>query len=88
VKAGVEARPARAERPRRPAPAGERPSAPRPAPPPRDRRERPRSERPAEARRPPDKPTADRRPEPRRQVFNNPFAVLASLKVPAKGDKS
>jgi uncharacterized protein len=89
AKAGVEARPARPERPRRPAPAGERPSAPRPAPPPSaDRRERPRPERAAEARRPPGKPPADRRPEPRRQVFNNPFAVLAGLKVPSKPDKS
>ena len=83
--AGVEARPARPERPRRPTPAGERPSPPRSAPPPSaDRRERPRPERAAEARRPPGKPPADRRPEPRRQVFNNPFAVLAGLKVPPK----
>jgi len=51
-----------------------------------DRRERPRPERAAEAR--PGQPPADRRPEPRRQVFNNPFAVLAGLKVPPKRDKS
>jgi len=49
--------------------------------------ERPRPERAPEARRPTGKPPADRRPEPRRQVFNNPFAVLASLKVPPKRDK-
>jgi uncharacterized protein len=43
-----------------------------------------RPDRRAEKRRPPSPPPADRRPEPRRQVFNNPFAVLAGLKVPAK----
>ena len=85
AKPGAEARPARPERPRRPAPAGERPAPARSAAPPSaDRRERPRPERAAEARRPPGKPPADRRPEPRRQVFNNPFAVLAGLKVPPK----
>jgi len=89
AKAGVESRPARPERPRRPAPAGERKGPPRSAEPPSaDRRERPRPERPAEARRLPGKPPADRRPEPHRQVFNNPFAVLAGLKVPPKRDKS
>jgi uncharacterized protein len=89
AKAGVEARPARPERPRRPAPSGVRPSSAPPSPPPSaDRRERPRPDRAAETRRPPAKPSADRRPEPRRQVFNNPFAVLAGLKVPPKGDKS
>jgi uncharacterized protein len=86
---GVEARSARPERPRRPAPAGERPGPARSVEPPSaDRRERPRPERAAEARRPPGKPPADRRPEPRRPVFNNPFSVLAGLKVPSKGDKS
>ena len=89
AKAGVESRPARPERPRPPAPAGERKGPPRSAEPPSaDRRERPRPERPAEARRLPGKPPADRRPEPHRQVFNNPFAVLAGLKVPQKRDKS
>ena len=89
AKAGPESRPARPERPRRPAPARERPGPARSAEPPAaDRRERPRPERTAETRRPPAKPPADRRPEPRRQVFNNPFAVLAGLKVPPKGDKS
>ena len=78
------------ERPRRPAPA-RRAARLRPGPP---RRRRPtvvsgpaRSGRPRPADRPA-KPPADRRPEPRRQVFNNPFAVLAGLKVPPKGDKS
>jgi len=80
----VATRPASPEaKPRRPAPDGGRPS-PRPAPPPA---ERPRPERTAEARRPPGKPPAERRPEPRRQVFNNPFAVLAGLKVSTKKDK-
>ncbi len=36
------------------------------------------------ARRLPSRPPAERRPEPRRQAFNNPFAVLAALK-PRKG---
>jgi uncharacterized protein len=76
--------PAPAEaKPRRPAPPGERPS-PRPAPPPRTPRP---PEKTAEARRPPGKPPAERRPEPRRQAFNNPFAVLAGLKVSTKKDK-
>jgi uncharacterized protein len=85
AKPGAEVRPARPERPRRPAPAGGRPGPARSAEPPSaDRRERPRPERTAEARRPPGKPPADRRPESPRQVFNNPFAVLAGLKVPPK----
>jgi len=89
AKAGVEARSARADRPRRPAPAAERPAPSRPAEPPSaDGRERPRPERPADTRRTPARPPADRRPEPRRPVFNNPFAVLAGLKVPPKRDKS
>jgi uncharacterized protein len=71
VKTDGEMRPPRPERPRRPAPVGERP----------------RPERSAETRRPPGKPPADRRPEPRRQVFNNPFAALAGLKVSPKRDK-
>ncbi|MGE5127750.1 MAG: helix-hairpin-helix domain-containing protein, partial [Betaproteobacteria bacterium] len=45
-----------------------------------------RAERPQAARRPPPKPS-DRRPEPRRPAFNNPFAVLAGLKVPSKSGK-
>jgi uncharacterized protein len=94
AKPEVEARPARPERPRRPAPAGERPGPPRSVEPPSaDRPDRPRATRPrpdrrpdraADARRPPGKPPADRRPEAPRQVFNNPFAVLAGLKVPPK----
>jgi uncharacterized protein len=88
-KPAAETRPARPEKPRRPAPAGE-PPHPRPlATPSAGRRaERPRPERTAEARRSNGKVPADRRSEPRRQVFNNPFAVLAGLKVPPKRDKS
>jgi uncharacterized protein len=63
----------------RPAPTGDRPRPPRP--------ERPRPPV-ATGRRPAAKPPADKRPEPRRQAFNNPFAVLASLRVPPKGGKS
>ena len=81
----TEARSARPERPRRPSPPGERPRPRPPAGPPSA--ERPRPEHPAEARRPPGRPPVDRRPEPRRQVFNNPFAVLAGLKVSTKRDK-
>ncbi len=44
----------------------------------------PRPERRAPSGRPPTRPPAEKRPEPRRQVFNNPFAVLAGLKVPPK----
>jgi uncharacterized protein len=44
----------------------------------------PRPERKAPTGRPPARPPAEKRPEPRRQVFNNPFAVLAGLKVPPK----
>jgi protein Tex len=77
AKPAVEARPARPVTPRRPAPEGEHPRRP----------ERPRPARAAEAHHPAGKPPADRRPEPRRQVFNNPFAVLAGLKVPPKRDK-
>jgi uncharacterized protein len=67
---------------RRPAPAGGRPG-PRPASPPPP----PRPEKAPESRRAPGKPPADRRSEPRRQAFNNPFAVLAGLKVTTKKDK-
>ncbi len=90
AKPTAEARPARPERPRRPAPAGERPHPRPPAEPPSAERpaERPRPERTGEHRRPPGKPPTDRRPEPRRQVFNNPFAVLVGLKIPPKRDKS
>jgi uncharacterized protein len=55
------------------------------APPPSARPSRP--DRPADARRPPAKPPVERRPESRRPAFNNPFAVLAGLKVPPKDDK-
>jgi protein Tex len=51
-----------------------------------DNRPRPKPERPRAARLEP-RP-AERRPEPRRPAFNNPFAVLASLKTPPKRDKS
>jgi uncharacterized protein len=78
------ARPAPPEaKPRRQSPPGERPS-PRPVP---AAAERPRPARAAEARRPPGRPPAERRPEARRQAFNNPFAVLAGLKVSTKKDK-
>jgi hypothetical protein len=30
------------------------------------------------------RPAAEKRPESRRPAFNNPFAVLADLKVPPK----
>jgi uncharacterized protein len=82
----TEARPARPERPRRPSPPAGRPHPRPPAGPPSP--DRPRPERPAGARRPPGQPPGDRRPEPRRQAFNNPFAVLAGLGVPAKKGKS
>jgi uncharacterized protein len=63
----------------RPAPTGDRPRPPRP--------ERPRPPGSA-GRGPAGKPLPTRRPEPQRQAFNNPFAVLAGLKVPPKGSKS
>jgi protein Tex len=78
----------RAARPeRQPRVEGERARPRPPEPPARDGRrpERPpRPDRPADARRPSGPPAHDRKPEPRRQVFNNPFAVLAGLKVPPK----
>jgi uncharacterized protein len=52
------------------------PRAPRPA--------GPRPDRGARPGRPPARPPAEKRPEPRRQAFNNPFAVLAGLKEPGK----
>jgi len=79
--------PAEAER-RKPIPRPEEvpPSSP-PGPPRVARPERPRP--PARAGRgPAARPLPERRPEPRRQAFNNPFAVLAGLKVPPKGGKS
>jgi uncharacterized protein len=83
-----EARPARPTppeaKPRRAAPAVERP---RPRPPAEPSAAPPRPERTAEVRRPPARPPAERRPEPRRQAFNNPFAVLAGLRVSTKRDK-
>ena len=75
-------------RPEKPAGAGTRPASDRPARPSRPAGERPRpsTERPRDAQRPPSgRPAPERRPEPKRQVFNNPFAVLAGLKVPPKG---
>jgi uncharacterized protein len=62
----------------RPLPAGDRPRPPRP--------ERPRPGA-AAGRGPAARPLPERRPEPRRQAFNNPFAVLAGLKVPPKRGK-
>ena len=43
-----------------------------------------RPERSGDSRRPAGRPSS----EPRRPAFNNPFAVLAALKVPPKGEKS
>jgi uncharacterized protein len=70
-----EARPAPPPRPARPRPERPRPPAerPRPAPP--------------AARGPAARPEGERRPESRRPAFNNPFAVLASLKVTSKRGK-
>jgi uncharacterized protein len=73
------ATPRRAEAPVRPLP--ERPS-PRRRPAGRPSPERPRPARPER------QPSADKRPDSRRPAFNNPFAVLAGLKVPPKRDKS
>jgi uncharacterized protein len=74
---------------RKPGPRAERARPDRPRP------DRPRpqpaaTERPhaAAARGGSGRPPADKRPESRRPVFNNPFAVLAGLKVPPKGEKS
>jgi len=72
-----EARPAP---PRRPGPRPDRPRSPLPA-------DRPHPA-PLPGRGPAVRPPAERRPESRRPAFNNPFAVLASLKVPPKRDKS
>jgi uncharacterized protein len=69
-------------RPARPATTEAKPRPPAPAGPPPA--ERPRPEQSAKTRRPPGKPPAEHRPEPRRQAFNNPFAVLAGLKVSTK----
>jgi uncharacterized protein len=73
----------------RPKPAGRPPARERPKDAPSGRAaERPRPERTDEARRPPARPQAERRPpETRRPAFNNPFAVLAGLKVPPKDEK-
>ena len=91
-----DARPPRPERPRREGPPSERPRqpGPRPSAPRRDAKPGDRtsgvgSTRPARPeRRPGSAPPPDRRPEPRadsrRAAFNNPFAVLAGLKVPPK----
>jgi len=68
--------------PRRPGPRPERPRLTLPP-------ERPVPERPSPppGRRPAAQPPAARRSESRRPAFNNPFAVLAGLKVPPKRDK-
>jgi uncharacterized protein len=80
-----ERRPAPRPRPaRRPESAGPASGAPKPSLPAPLAPAVSRPERRAEKRRPPGPPPVDRRPGPRRQVFNNPFAVLAGLKVPAK----
>jgi len=82
------ARPERAERPARPA--GERAGSHRPSSRPPEERHPgrpPRPDRPAETRRTTAPPPEARRPDPRRQVFNNPFAVLAALKGPPKRTK-
>ena len=60
---------------------------------PRPQRPRPSAERPgrrdappvAAGRSPRERPAAEKRPEPRRPAFNNPFAVLAELKKTGKG---
>jgi uncharacterized protein len=69
-------------RPARPAGAprkAKHPERPRPQPAERPaRRERPAAAAPGRGSTA--KPAGDRRPEPRRQAFNNPFAVLAGLK--------
>jgi len=75
-------RPVTEERPRS-ASGAEATPPPRPAAP---KEREAREPRPAEGRRPP-RPPAERRPEPRRPAFNNPFAVLAGLKVPPKDNK-
>ncbi len=81
-----------AARPPRPRP---RPTAP-PVPPPAEgvaegsangRAARPRPGRPSGGRRPGPAAAPERRPEARRPAFNNPFAVLADLKVPSKNGK-
>jgi uncharacterized protein len=89
-----QARPPRPDRPRRHGPPGERPrpSGARPPAPRADKpAERPGAEREARPDRPgrrPSGPPADRRtdarPDGRKPAFNNPFAVLAGLKVPPK----
>ncbi len=63
-------------------PAAEGASGPRPDRAAAGRSERP--PRPGEARRPTGRPPTEKRPESRRPAFNNPFAVLATLK-PKKG---
>ena len=82
------ARPARREKPARAGGERETPRRPAPRPPEGRRPERPpRPARAPDARDPVAAPEA-RRPEPRRQIFNNPFAVLAGLKGLPKRDKS
>ncbi len=70
------------DRPKAPSRPGPRPGLPRSSGP----GDRPRSERPfpPNGRGPSARPPAEKRPESRRPAFNNPFAVLAGLKVPPK----
>jgi uncharacterized protein len=85
-------RPPRSDRPRRqgsppgvrPRPGGERPSPRAGKPAERPATERPAADRAARPERRPPGPPTDKRPDPRRPAFNNPFAVLAGLKVPPK----
>jgi uncharacterized protein len=82
--------PPRARHPRPPAPTGrgrrgERPpSRPPVGPSERPGPERPASERVTRPERRPSGPPPERRTDTRRPAFNNPFAVLAGLKVPSK----
>ena len=77
---------ARPPAPSRPGPRPERPRPERPRPAAEGQADRPRAERPSPSagRGPAARPPAEKRPESRRPAFNNPFAVLADLKVPPK----
>jgi uncharacterized protein len=77
---------ARPPAPPRPGPRPERPRPERPRPAAQGQADRPRAERPSPSagRGPTARPPAEKRPESRRPAFNNPFAVLADLKVPPK----
>jgi uncharacterized protein len=84
------ARPKPAHRPPEERAPQRRPAAERRVPPPAAGGTKPtprpevRRDRPPRPARPAAGPPPEKRPEPRRQVFNNPFAVLAGLKVPPK----